>query len=312
MKKMMLHNYGTADEMKMEEYEIPNPSPTQVVVKTVAIGVNDPDIVMRKNGPFPTMPAHLKPTLPHSLGQDFSGVVTAVGQDVTRFKVGDHVLGMAFMRTYSEYIVLDEKETFVTVPEDLDLVPLGGFYLGVATAYAATIRDGKASENQKVLIHGGAGGVGSKAIQLAKNAGAYVIATGRASQADYMKSLGADETIDFETQDFTELLQDIDLVVNMTGQATLDKSYQVVKKGGRITSVNGLPNPALAEEHGIEIAYSHGFMTIEELEDVVKLYVEGKLDMSIDKEYTFDLEGLKQAHHDFEFGHNKGKKVIIF
>ncbi len=238
--------------------------------------------------------------------------MTVVGKNVTRFKVGDHVLGMAFMRTYSEYILLDEKETFVTVPDDLDLVPLGGFYLGVATAYAATIRDGKAGEGQKVLIHGGAGSVGSKAIQLAKNAGAYVIATGRASQADYMKSLGADETIDFETQDFMKLVKDVDLVVNITGQKTLDDSYQVVRDGGRITSVNGLPNPELAKEHGIEVAYSHGFITIEELENVEKLYVEGKLDITIDKEYPFNLDGLKQAHYDFEFGHNRGKKIMVF
>ncbi len=311
MKKMMLHTYGADDVMKIEEHEIPQPHDTGVV-KTVAIGVNDPDIIMRKNGPFPTMPEHMKPTLPHSLGQDFSGIVTAVGKDVTRFKVGDHVVGMAFMRTYSEYILLDEREVFVKVPDNLDLIPLGGFYLGVATAYAATIRDGKASAGQKVLIHGGAGGVGSKAIQLAKNAGAYVIATGRASQADYMKSLGADETIDFETQDFTKVVSDLDLVVNITGQATLDKSYQVVKKGGRITSVNGLPNKELAKEHGVEIAYSHGFMTVEELENVVKLYEEGKLDITIDKEYPFNEDGLKQAHYDFEFGHNKGKKVIVF
>ena len=87
--------------------------------------------------------------LPHSLGQDFSGIVTAVGDDVTRFSVGDHVVGMAFMSTYSEYILLDESAVVAAVPKELDLVPLGGFFLGVATAYGATIRDGQAKDGQK-------------------------------------------------------------------------------------------------------------------------------------------------------------------
>ncbi len=94
--------------------------------------------------------------------------------------------------------------------------------------------------------------------------------------------------------------------------STLDNSYQVVKRGGKVTSVNGLPNPTLAAERDIEIKYSQGFMTIEELANAVKLYAEGKLSLTIDKKYSFDLEGIKQAHHDFEYGHNKGKKIIVF
>lgn len=312
MKKVMLNNYGNVDVMNMVEAILPKPGANQIIVKTTAIGVNDPDVVIRANGPFPTMPKEMRPILPHSLGEDFSGVVTEIGDKVTRFAVGDHVVGMSYMNTYSEYILLDDSAVIVTVPKNLDLVPLGGFYLGVATAYAATIRDGQAKAGQKVLIHGAAGGVGSKAVQLAKGAGAYVIATGSAKQVDYMKQLGADETIDYQTQDFTKLVSDVDLVVNLTGPKTLKDSYQVVKKGGRITSVNAVIDEEETKRRGITGTYSMGFMTIKELEKVIDLYTQGKLDIHVDKTYQFDLPDIKQAHLDFEAGGNTGKKVIIF
>lgn len=181
MKKMILKEYGSVDVMEMEEVEIPSPSAHQLVIKTAAIGVNDPDMVIRQSGPAPTMPKDMFPPLPHSLGQDFSGVVSAVGEEVTRFKVGDHVAGFSNMNTYMEYILTEEDSNVAVVPKELDLEPLGGLYLGLATAWASTIRDGQVKAGQKVLIHGGAGGVGSKAIQLAKNAGAYVFATGSAA-----------------------------------------------------------------------------------------------------------------------------------
>lgn len=312
MKKVMLNNYGNVDVMNMVEVDLPNPAANQIVVKTAAIGVNDPDVVLRSNGPFPTMPKDIKPVLPHSLGQDFSGVVTEIGDKVTRFAVGDHVVGMSYMNTYSEYILLDDSAVVATVPKNLDLVPLGGFYLGVATAYAATIRDGQAKAGQKILIHGAAGGVGSKAVQLAKSTGAYVIATGTAEQADYMKQLGADETIDYQTQDFTKLVSDVDLVVNLTGPKTLADSYQVVKKGGRVTSVNAVIDEKETKRRGITGTYSMGFMTVKELEEVIDLYTQGKLDVHVDKTYQFDLPDIKQAHLDFEAGGNTGKKVIVF
>lgn len=308
----MLNNYGNVDVMNMAEAILPKPGANQIIVKTTAIGVNDPDVVIRANGPFPTMPKEMRPILPHSLGEDFSGVVTEIGDKVTRFAVGDHVVGMSYMNTYSEYILLDDSAVIATVPKNLDLVPLGGFYLGVATAYAATIRDGQAKAGQKVLIHGAAGGVGSKAVQLAKSAGAYVIATGSAKQVDYMKQLGADETIDYQTQDFTKLVSDVDLVVNLTGPKTLKGSYQVVKKGGRITSVNAVIDEEETKRRGITGTYSMGFMTIKELEKVIDLYTQGKLDIHVDKTYQFDLPDIKQAHLDFEAGGNTGKKVIIF
>lgn len=312
MKKVMLKQYGDVDVLHMVEVKSPQPAAHQIVVKTAAIGVNDPDVVIRQNGPFPTMPAAIKPVLPHSLGEDFVGVVTAVGSAVSRFAVGDHVIGMAYMATYAEEILLDDSAIVATVPKKLDLVPLGGFYLGVATAYAATIRDGQVQAGQTVLIHGGAGGVGGQAIQLAKNAGAHVIATGSAKQAAYMQQLGADETIDYRSQDFTQLVQDVDLVVNLTGPKTLAASYPVVRPGGRVTSVNGLIDTAETKRRGITGIYSMGYLSVQELETVIALYSQGKLTVRVDRTYPFELEAIKQAHRDFQAGGNTGKKIIVF
>lgn len=312
MKKIMLDKYGKVDVMKMADVDIPAPGPHQIVIKTSAIGVNDPDIAIRAHGPFPTMPKNLKPVLPHSLGQDFSGVVTATGTEVEHYSVGDHVIGNSFMNTYSEYILADDSAVMAKVSKDLDLVPLGGFLLEAATAFAATIRDGKIQPGQKVLIHGGAGGVGSMAVQFAKNAGAYVIATGSAKQADYMKSLGADETIDYKTQNFTKLVKDVDLVVNLTGSKTLSHSYQVVKQGGRITSVNAIINPVKAKIRNITGIYSKGFVSNDELAKIVELYAQGKLRVHVAKTYPFELDAVRQAHLDFEAGGNTGKKIISF
>jgi len=312
MKKIIVNEYGSVDVLKEIAVPIPTPNENQILVKTAAIGVNDPDIVMRKHGPFPTMPKEFRPTLPHMLGQDFSGVVTQIGSAVTNFKVGDHVVGFSMSGTYAEYLLLDEKSPMAVVPENLDLVPIGALYLQAATAWSALVTNGHIKAGQKVLIHGGAGGVGSMAIQIAKDAGAYVITTAKGIHKEYLEQLGADEIIDYTTQDFTKLVHDVDLVVNLTGSKTLNASYQVLKKGGLATSVNGLPNKIKAALHGVKVVYARGDLSPEALNEIVKLYVAGKLKVSVEQTYSFTLDDVKQAHLDFEKGSNQGKRVIVF
>jgi len=312
MKKIIVNEYGSVDVLKEIDAPIPTLSDNQVLVKTAAIGVNDPDIVMRKNGPFPTMPKEMRPTLPHMLGNDFSGIITQVGSAVTKFKVGEHVVGLTLHGTYAEYLVMNETDSLAVVPEELDLVPVGALYLQAATAWSALITNGHLQAGQKVLIHGGAGGVGSMAIQIAKDSGAYVITTAKGIHKEYLEQLGADEIIDYTTQDFTKLVHDIDLVVNLTGAKTLDASYQVVKRGGRVTSVNGVPNKIKAALFGVKTAYAMGDLSSETLNEIVKLYIAGKLKVNVEQTYSFELDDVKQAHLDFEKGSNQGKRVIVF
>ncbi|KRO00707.1 NADP-dependent oxidoreductase [Companilactobacillus kimchiensis] len=311
MKKIIVNEYGSVDVLKEIDVPMPTPKSDEVVIKVAAFGINDPDIVMRKNGPFPTMPKEMRPTLPHMLGNDFSGIVSQVGSNVIKFKVGDHVVGFSMQGSNAEYLTLNQNGVVITVPEDLDLVPLGGLLLGAVTAWSAVVLNGKIQAGQKILIHGGAGGVGTMAIQIAKNLGAYVITTAKAKHTEYLKELGADEIIDYQTQDFTKMVHDLDLVVNLTGSRTLDQSYQVIKPGGILTSVNGVPDPKKAAKFGIQAVYAMGDVSNNTITEILKMYVAGKLQVNVSQTYPFVLKDVKQAHLDFEKGSNQGKRIIV-
>ncbi|HIW72252.1 MAG TPA: NADP-dependent oxidoreductase [Candidatus Levilactobacillus faecigallinarum] len=312
MKKIILTAYGSVNGFQETTVAMPTLLPEEILIKLVATSVDDSDVGMRQHGPFPTMPAEFRPTLPHMLGHDFSGIVTQVGNRVTKFAVGDHVVGFSQPGTYTEYLAVNQDQGVVKVPHDLDLVPLGGLILSGVTAWSAVIKNGQVQAGQRVLIHGGAGGVGSVAIQLAKAAGATVITTASAQHYQYLKNLGADTIIDYRTQDFTKLVHDVDLVVNLTGPQTLAQSYQVVKRGGRLTSVNGVPNPVRAKLHGIYATYAMGDPSLTALNELMRLYRDGQLTVNVSQTYPFTLTGIQQAHLDFEQGSNQGKRIITF
>lgn len=311
MKKILMYEYGSVDVLKEENVSIPEPKEHELQIKIISTSVNDPDVSLRQYGPFPTMPKEMKPILPHMTGEDFSGIVTGVGKGVQKFEKGDHVIGITLGGTTAEYITLNENSILFKVPDEIDLVPLGAFYVTAATAWAAVVLNGNVQEGQKVLIHGGAGGVGSMAVQIAKHFGAYVIATAGGYARDYLRNLGADEVIDYKTEDFAKIVKDVDLVVNLTGPETLEKSYQVVKKGGILTSTNGVPDQGKAASFGITANYTMGMVSTEDMAAMIRLYQEEKLKITITKTYSFDLESVKQAHLDFEKGPNQGKRLII-
>lgn len=311
MKKIFMYEYGSVDVLKEENVPVPKPIENEIQIKIISTSVNDPDIALRQYGPFPTMPKEMRPVLPHMVGEDFSGIVTEVGKGVQKFQKGDHVIGITLSGTTAEYITLNENSMLFMVPNKIDLVPLGAFYVTAATAWAAVVLNGKVKEGQKVLIHGGAGGVGSMAVQIAKHFGAYVITTAGGYAKDYLIGLGADEVIDYKTDDFTTLIKGMDLVVNLTGPETLEKSYQVVKKGGIITSTNGVPDKEKAVSFGIEASYTMGMVSQEDMAAMISLYQAEELKFNITKTYSFDLESVKQAHLDFEKGPNQGKRLII-
>ncbi len=311
MKKILMYEYGSVDVLKEEDVPVPAPAESEIQVRIVSTSVNDPDIAMRQHGPFPTMPKEMRPVLPHMAGEDFSGIVTEVGNGVKRFAVGDHVIGITLSGTTAEYITVNENSIVAKVPDGLNLVPLGGLYVAAATAWAAIVLNGKVKPGQKALILGAAGGVGSMAVQFAKHSGAYVTAVAGGYSRDYLAGLGADEVIDYKTEDFAELAKDMDLVVNLTGAETLEKSYHVVKKGGILTSTNGVPDMEKAAAMGIEANYTMGMVSQEDMAEILKLYQEGKVKLTVSKTYPFDLESVKKAHTEFEKGPNQGKRLII-
>lgn len=312
MKKIIVNNYGSVDVLKEIVRPIPTPKEDEVIVKVAAIGVNDPDIIMRQNGPFPTMPVEMRPTLPHMLGNDFSGIITAVGKKVAKFNIGDHVVGLTLNGTYAEYLAINIHETIAKVPDDLDLIPLGGLLLTAVTAWSAVVTNGHIKSGQNILIHGGAGGVGSMAIQMAKAAGAFVTTTAKKQHYQYLKELGADQIIDYQTEDFTKMVNNLDLVVNLTGMKTLNDSYQVVMPSGILTSVNGVPDQKKAAKFGIKAVYAMGDLSSEALSGILQLYLDDELKVNVTRTYPFELDAVKQSHLDFEKGSNQGKSIIVF
>lgn len=310
MKKILMYEYGDIDVLKEENTEIPSPAAGTLQIKIVSTSVNDPDIAIRKFGPFPTMPKEMRPVLPHMAGEDFAGIVTAVGDGVQHYQVGDHVMGITLSGTTAEYIILPEMSLLYKVPDELELKAVGALGVAVSTAWAA-VKNVQLQKGQTVLIHGGAGGVGSYAIQFAKNAGAYVITTAGSYSREYLTELGADEVIDYKTEDFTQKVKDVDAVINLTGQDTLDRSYQVVKNGGFLTSTNGIPDQEKAVSCSINANYTMGMVSPEDMAKVFAMVKEGSLKININKIYPFTLDAVKQAQLDFEQGPNRGKRLIV-
>ena len=202
MKKILISKCGSVDVLFEEDGNIPSIASNQLLIKMAATSINDIDIVKRENGVPPTAPPQMQMKFPYLLGSDFSGIVTEIGDNVTKFQVGDHVAGITQTGTYAEYITVDENSFVTKVPSDMDLVALGGLGVVSCTAWSAVMIHGKVQPNQRILIHGGAGGVGSMAVQLAKNAGAYVITTASEGNRELLKELGADEIIDYKKVNF--------------------------------------------------------------------------------------------------------------
>ena len=312
MRKSVVPEYGPVDVLREIEAPAPEPGAGEIVVRMAATSVNGYDVMTRAHGPAPTVPEAFRPKLPYMTGQDFAGVVEAVGDGVSAFKPGDLVGGVSLGGTSAEFIAVPAQGMAFPLPAGTDLKTAAGLFVVGATAWAAIVSRGHAKAGERVLVHGAAGGVGSLAVQIAKNAGAYVIATASGRDESFVRSLGADEFIDYRTRDFAETVRDIDLAVNTAGGNALDKTYGVMKRGGRIRSTFGVPDPGKAAAAGVDAIYSLGDLSPEAVRGFLGLFLAGKLRVHIDKTYPFSLDGLKAAHLDYERGPNRGKRVIVF
>ena len=235
MKAIRIHGYGDVDTLRYEDAPLPEISPTDVRIRVHAAGVNPVDWKIRA-GYFEAMVPH---QMPLTLGWDVSGVVDQVGVDVTHLSVGDAVYSRPdILRngSYAEYVVVRGSEV-VAKPETLShneaaAVPLAGL-----TAWQTLFDHAQLKKGERVLIHAGAGGVGSFAIQFSKWAGAHVIATASAPNEALIRDLGADEFVDYRSQRFEEVLAKVDVVLDTIGDDTQARSIQLLNSGGRLFSV---------------------------------------------------------------------------
>lgn len=310
MKAVVIENYGSKDELK--EMEVPNPVPTehQVVVEVKATSINPIDWKLREGYLQQMMPWQF----PIILGWDVAGVITEVGSEVTDWKVGDEVFARpdtTRFGTYAEYTLVDDhllaRKPASISWEEAAAVPLAGL-----TAYQALFTHGNLKKGEKVLIHAGAGGVGIYAIQLAKQAGAYVITTASERNHELLKSLGADEVIDYRNTKFEEVLSDIDVVFDTMGGDVQRNSFKVIKKHtGRIISIVSNFDEELVKEYDVTAKNIWLDPNGEQLQEMADLLEQNKIKSVVGSTFPFSQQGLYDAHALSETHHAVGKIVIV-
>jgi NADPH:quinone reductase-like Zn-dependent oxidoreductase len=306
MKAIVVHEYGGPEVLKYEEVSQPEPKEDQILVRVIAAGVNPVDGMIR-SGMFAKYEKDVFPIIP---GADIAGVVAKVGTKITKFKAGDPVLAYVSLKGgggYAEYALGTERDT-AAKPKSLTYVEAAAVPIVALTAWQALIDTAKLRAGQTLLIHGGSGGVGTFAIQIAKACGAKVIATASTANQDLLKELGADVAIDYTKQKFEDVAKGVDVVLDSVGKDTLARSYGVVKKGGVIVSIVARPDKAELEKRGIRGAVLSVEPNADELAEIGKLIDQKKIKVIVSQ--TFPLSEAAKAQEQVATGHTRGKIVL--
>jgi alcohol dehydrogenase len=307
MKAAQINSYGGKEVLKLTT-DAPEPkiAEGQVLVEVHAAAVNPFDWKVREGYMKDFSPLNF----PATLGGDLAGVVAGLGEGVEVFKVGDEVYGQANalsgQGSYAEFSPVSAG-SIALKPRTVDFTAAAALPLASVSAYQALVDHANLQSGQKILIHGGAGGIGSLAIQIAKHIGAYVAASASAADADFVKSLGADEVIDYKGQDFTAIVKGFDCVFDTAGGDTYTKSYQVIKSGGVIVSMTEQPKEELIKQYDVKAIAQQTRTTTERLGKIAGLVDQGAIKVQVDK--VFPLEEASEALAYIQGGH-RGKVVI--
>jgi len=308
MKAVRLHDYGSVEQLKYEDVPKPELQNNHALVKVYAASVNHLDM-KKASGAMKDKMSLPMPWIP---GHDFAGVIEDISPDISGFKIGDRVYGNCMGGSYAEYLLADINK-MVRIPESLSFVEASSVPHVGETAWQALYRHGQLQEGQSVLIHGGAGAVGAFAVQFAHATGAKVLSTASAADIEFVKSLGADEVIDYKTQDFTQVFKDVDLVLSLVGGDIEEKSYSVLKTGGRLVSTVGLSHQGTAEEKNITAIAMVIEQSANDLEKITGLIEKGyvKTDIGI----TYPLEeattAWKALSGDKSVQHPSHGKIVL-
>ncbi|WP_207454900.1 NADP-dependent oxidoreductase [Desertivibrio insolitus] len=313
MRAIVIDQPGAPDVLTLAEVPRPTRIASEVLVKVVAAGVNPIDAKTRAGkGTSPAIASY-----PAVLGQDFSGVVVETPYEAHPLKPGDEVFGFAQVPrhsgTYAEYVSVPSLSV-VRKPAVLSHVEAAGVPVAALTAWGMVVDVAKAHEGQRMLVHAAAGGVGHFAVQFAAYFGAHVIATGSSRNAAWLRELGAAEVIDYTTTAFDEVLHDVDVVIDLVGNAVADtgtRSLGVLRPGGLVvnapsgTWVTVAEDAAAAGRRGTRYQVSPDGAT---LAVISRLLTSGDVRVYIDE--VFDLEHARAAHEKLEGGHSRGKSVL--
>ena len=330
MKAFLIDRYAKGAALRLGEVPEPALRENDVLIQIQATSVNPLDAKIR-DGEFKLI---LPYRLPLILGNDAAGVVVRVGSKVRGFKPGDEVYARPAkdrIGTFAEFIAMNEADV-AAKPKNLTMEEASSMPLVALTAWQALVERAKLKKGQKVLIHAGSGGVGAIAIQLAKHSGATVATTTSTANVDLVRSLGADVVVDYKKDDFENVLQGYDVVLNSLGKDTLEKSLRVLKPGGKLISISGPPDPEFARENGsgwllrqvmralsfgirrkakrYGVSYSFLFMkpSGDQLGQIAALIEAGAIRPVIDRVFPFDKTNEALAY--VETGRAKGKVVI--
>lgn len=304
MKAAIINDYK--ELVKISEVPKPELIENGVMIEVHAASINPIDNIVRAGYMKDMMPI----TFPYIMGYDVSGVVTEVGSKVTKFKKGDMVYSRPNQEnagSLAEYNVVKEDELALK-PERLNYEEAASIPLTALTALQALTVKGNLQKGQKVLIHAGSGGVGTHAIQIAKDIGAKVAVTTSGSNIELVKGLGADVVINYKTQNFEKELKDYDLVLDTMGGEIMKKSFKVLKKGGSMVSIKGQDTDELAKKYDVNFEAFFMWPSGEMLSQLTELVNKNALEPTIDRIYT--LSEVQDAYDYLQKGHAKGKVVI--
>ncbi|MEH7532822.1 NADP-dependent oxidoreductase [Bacillus toyonensis] len=329
MKAMIIDRYGKVP-MRMTEVPTPEINEYEVLAEIHAASINPIDFKIR-DGKVKML---LKYEMPLILGNDFSGVIVKIGAKVTNFKVGDEIYARPRKNkigTFAEYIAIHEDDIALK-PNNLSFEEAASIPLVGLTSYQALHDIMQLQKGQKILIHAGSGGVGTFAIQLAKIMGATVTTTASEAGVNLVTSLGADEIINYKTEKFEDILKNYDAVFDTIGGATLEKSFNIIKSGGNIVSISGMPNARFGKEFGSgffktllfslaskkltalekkhNAQYSFLFMkpSGDQLRTIANYIKAGQIKPVIDR--VFPFEDAQKAMEYSESGRAKGKIIV--
>ncbi|MCL5116350.1 MAG: NADP-dependent oxidoreductase [Firmicutes bacterium] len=307
MEAMVITEYGGADVLHWQDVSHDAVGPHDVVIRIYATSVNPVDWKVRKG----YLKGRLPLEFPAILGWDAAGIVESVGSNVTGFRRGDPVFSRPATNrpgTYAELVVVDEK-LVAPKPPRLTYLEAASIPLAGLTAWEGLVEIADLQPGQQVLIHGGAGGVGSYAVQLAKARGAVVAATGSAGNLEYLRALGADRAIDYQEAPFEEAVESVDVVFDTIGGETQSRSYAVLKRGGILVSIAQPPNQEEAQRLGVKGTWFFLEPDGEKLRRLGELFARGAMTPQVHHEFA--LNDLPAAHQLSETGHARGKIGIV-
>jgi NADPH:quinone reductase-like Zn-dependent oxidoreductase len=303
MRAARFHEYGPPSVLVVDHVDRPVPKVGEVLIRVSHAGVNPIDWKLRAG----YLKAYMPVELPYIPGLDVAGTVEALGDGVTGFAVGDRVFGRG-SSTYAEFAVAPAT-TIARIPDGVSFDQAATLHVGGETAWVALFDTAHVEAGERVLVQGGAGGVGAIAVQLAHWKGAYVIATASTANVDFVRSLGADEVIDYTKVNVEDAVRDVDAVLDTVGGEVTAKSWSALKPGGILVMIAGAPDTETAAAHGVRTSsVLHPAETRPVLEELAKLVASGAVKPEIGP--IFPLEEAAQAQAASETGHGRGRILL--